>query len=81
MIFGQLTLLKETIPHTFGDFKYIIEKDGEELCRLPSTINRDLMVALPLKSERRDELQHLIEYSIGEEYSLDIEEIVAIIMS
>lgn len=81
MIFGQLTLIKETIPHTFGDFRYLIEKDGKELCSLPSSINMDLMVAIPIKSERRNELQHLIEFEIGEEYSLDIEGIVDIIMS
>jgi hypothetical protein len=81
MIFGQLTLLMEMIPGTFGETRFIIEKDNKEIMRFPTTINRDLMVSLPLKSERRDELQHLIEFEIGEEYSLDIEGIVDIIMS
>lgn len=81
MIFGQLVLLMEMVPNTFGEKVFVIEKDGKELVRLPSTINRDLSVVLPLKSERRDELQHLIEFEIGEEYALDIEGIVDIIMT
>jgi hypothetical protein len=82
MIFGELTLRKEIIPETFGQTRYIIEKGEEEAARLPSSIVEDFrMSGFITNREIRVELQRVLEFEIGSEHSLDIEEVVDIIMN
>ena len=82
MIFGELTLLKEIIPETFGQTRYIIEKGEKEAARLPSSIVEDFRISgFATNREIREELQRVLEFEIGSEHSLDIEEVVDIIMN
>lgn len=81
MIIGNLVLLMQIIPHTFGDKIFIIESEEKELMRFPDTLNRDLMVCLPDKEDRRLELIALIKNTIGDGFDLDIEGVVDIIMA
>jgi hypothetical protein len=76
MIIGKLTLIKETLPHTFGDFRYVIEKDGVELARIPSTIRKDLIMVGVNRSDLFLEISSLIRNTINEpELNGDIDDI------
>ena len=82
MIIGKLTLIKEQIPGTFGDFRFLIEQDGIELARIPSTIRNDMLMVGVNSLDIFFEISSLIKNQINRpELNLDIEEICEIIVS
>lgn len=82
MIIGQLTLIKETIPQSFGDFKYLIEKDGIEIARIPSSLKNDLLMVGVNPSDIFYEIFSLVSNTINNPVlNSDIEEIIRVIIN
>jgi ribosomal protein L22 len=82
MVFGKLELYKETIPESFGDFKFLIEQDGVELCRIPSTIRNDLLMVGLNPLDMFHEISTMLKNAINNaELNGDIEDITEIIIS
>lgn len=82
MIIGKLTLIKETIPHTFGDFRFLIEEDGVELCRIPSTIKKDMIMVGINPLDIFHEISTMVKNSVNRpELNIDIDDLCEIMIS